>query len=155
MAEGKPCIVMPDSAGRRLRRGLLVRRQILGRVWLAAGLAGLGTMLAISVKDVGAEGDRSASQSAAPAPQTPAPAGRGASPFVPPEPLDYADRSGWTSLFDGRTLAGWSGNPEVWSVENGAITATSTAERRVGLQIEMFGLGKVNVREIWLKQFRP
>jgi 3-keto-disaccharide hydrolase len=64
--------------------------------------------------------------------QTPA-SGRGASPFfVPPEPLDYANRAGWTSLFDGRSLAGWDGNPRVWSVENGAITAVSTAERRVG-----------------------
>jgi len=63
--------------------------------------------------------------------QTPAP-GRGASPFVPPEPLDYINRTGWTPLFDGRSLAGWDGNPQVWSVENGTITAVSTAERRVG-----------------------
>src|SRR6185312_13071538 len=39
---------------------------------------------------------------------------------------------GWTALFDGRTLNGWDGNPDVWKVENGAITAASTAERRVG-----------------------
>jgi hypothetical protein len=25
----------------------------------------------------------------------------------------------------------------------------------IGLQIEMFGTGKVNFREIWLKQYRP
>jgi 3-keto-disaccharide hydrolase len=32
-------------------------------------------------------------------------------------------RSGQTmSLFDGRTLAGWEGNPNVWRVENGALT---------------------------------
>jgi hypothetical protein len=66
------------------------------------------------------------------APATPAPAGRGNSPFQPPEPLDFSDHTGWTSLFDGRTLAGWSGNPDVWRVENGAITAVSTAERRIG-----------------------
>ena len=67
-------------------------------------------------------------------PQAPAapPAGRGSSPFQPPEPLDYADRTGWTSLFDGRTLNGWSGNPDVWRVANGVMTAVSTAERRVG-----------------------
>ena len=69
-------------------------------------------------------------------PQTPpapsAPAGRGSSPFQPPEPLDYADHAGWTSLFDGRTLTGWSGNPDVWRVDNGVLTAVSTAERRVG-----------------------
>ena len=68
------------------------------------------------------------------APSTPSapPAGRGSSPFQPPEPLDYGDRTGWTSLFDGRTLTGWSGNPDVWRVENGVVTAVSTAERRVG-----------------------
>jgi hypothetical protein len=102
---------------------LMVQRQILGRVWLAAGLAGLDTMLAISVKDVGAEGDRSASQSAAPAPQAPAPAGRGASPFVPPEPLDYATgtpkRSGrtWRRPGDGKCPSPLG--PEIHSVRAG------------------------------------
>jgi hypothetical protein len=71
------------------------------------------------------------------APQPPATtpagtAGRGASPFQPPEPLDFADHAGWTALFDGRTLNGWSGNPDVWRVEEGVITAVSTAERRIG-----------------------
>jgi hypothetical protein len=90
-------------------------------VWLAAA----------SVPITGTGQDPSAAPARAQAPASP-PAGRGASPFVPPEPLDYGNRSGWTSLFDGRTLEGWSGNPAVWSVENGAITAASTAERRVG-----------------------
>jgi hypothetical protein len=80
---------------------------------------------------VGAIGIAAVAVLGAAAQQTPAPA-RAASPFVPPEPLDYANRTGWTSLFDGRSLAGWDGNPQVWSVENGAITASSTAERRVG-----------------------
>jgi hypothetical protein len=84
-----------------------------------------------AARTFGANG-RSAAGQAASAPQTPARAGRGTSPFTPPEPLDFADRAGWTSIFDGRTLNGWSGNPDVWSVENGAITAASTAERRVG-----------------------
>lgn len=73
---------------------------------------------------------------AAAAPQgqaTPAPpAPRIPSIFVPPDPLDDNDHTGWTSIFDGATLSGWDGNPEVWRVENGAITAVSTAERRVG-----------------------
>jgi hypothetical protein len=50
----------------------------------------------------------------------------------PPEPLDPADHTGWTSLFDGVSLTGWDGHPDVWSVAGGAITAESTAERRVG-----------------------
>src|SRR5437868_3349325 len=49
-----------------------------------------------------------------------------------PEPLDTSDTTGWTRLFDGATLDGWDGNPAVWKVENGAITAESTAARRVG-----------------------
>jgi len=64
--------------------------------------------------------------------QAPPVAGRGASPFQPPEPLDYGEHEGWTRIFDGQTLNGWSGNLEVWSVQEGALTAASTAERRVG-----------------------
>ena len=50
----------------------------------------------------------------------------------PPDPSDPADHTGWTSLFDGQSLKGWDGHPDVWSVAGGAITAESTAERRVG-----------------------
>lgn len=32
-----------------------------------------------------------------------------------------------TPLFDGRTLAGWEGNPQVWRVEDGALTGGSLA----------------------------
>jgi 3-keto-disaccharide hydrolase len=78
-------------------------------------------------------GPVTARQTAAPSvPPAGAPAVARPSPFVPPEPLDYANRDGWTSIFDGRTLDGWDGNPEVWSVADGAITAVSSAERRVG-----------------------
>jgi len=62
-----------------------------------------------------------------PAPQP----GRGGG-FQRPEPLDFDNHDGWTSIFDGRTLSGWDGNPDVWRVENGAITAVSTVEHRVG-----------------------
>src|SRR5689334_2688930 len=65
------------------------------------------------------------------APGAPAAAARPSS-FVRPEPLDDDDHDGWTSIFDGRTLDGWDGNPNVWSVVDGAITASSTPERRVG-----------------------
>ena len=30
----------------------------------------------------------------------------------------------YQSLFNGRNLAGWDGNPELWSVEDGAISRT-------------------------------
>ena len=36
--------------------------------------------------------------------------------------------SGWTTLFDGESLAGWDGNPKFWSVKDGAITGTTTKD---------------------------
>lgn len=35
---------------------------------------------------------------------------------------------GFVSLFDGRTLSGWRGDPAIWSVQDGAITGQTTAE---------------------------
>ncbi len=65
----------------------------------------------------------------APAPGAPRPcAGCG----IAPEPIDDQDVTGWTQIFDGKTLEGWDGNPDVWKVENGAITAESPANRKVG-----------------------
>jgi hypothetical protein len=51
---------------------------------------------------------------------------------IAPEPIDASAVEGWTRIFNGTTLEGWDGNPEVWKVENGAITAESTAARRLG-----------------------
>ena len=34
----------------------------------------------------------------------------------------------WVPLFDGTTLDGWRGDPEIWSVENGEIVGRTTAE---------------------------
>jgi hypothetical protein len=65
-----------------------------------------------------------------PAGQAPG-AGRGGG-FTQPDPLNYSDYTGWTSLFDGATLTGWDGSPAVWKVAGGAITATSTCENPVG-----------------------
>ena len=36
------------------------------------------------------------------------------------------DEEGFESIFDGETLEGWTGNPDLWSVEEGAITGTTT-----------------------------
>ena len=38
-------------------------------------------------------------------------------------------RAGWTSLFNGKDLAGWEGAPGWWTVEDGALTAQSTPEK--------------------------
>ncbi|MCO8120123.1 DUF1080 domain-containing protein [Stieleria sp. TO1_6] len=47
--------------------------------------------------------------------------------LMPAAHLDAAD-DGFVSLFDGKTLDGWDGNPKFWSVQNGAITGQTTAE---------------------------
>lgn len=38
---------------------------------------------------------------------------------------------GFVSLFNGRDLAGWEGDPRVWSVRDGAITGQTTAQLRL------------------------
>src|ERR1039458_11167 len=40
--------------------------------------------------------------------------------FAEPYPMDFTDRTGYISLFDGNSLNGWDGRPGVWSVEDGA-----------------------------------
>ncbi|MEX2187617.1 MAG: family 16 glycoside hydrolase [Pirellulales bacterium] len=39
-----------------------------------------------------------------------------------------ADEEGFKSLFDGKTLDGWDGNPKLWSVKDGTITGQTTKE---------------------------
>jgi alpha-galactosidase len=39
------------------------------------------------------------------------------------------DEAGFTPMFNGRDLSGWEGEPGLWSVEDGAITGTTTAEK--------------------------
>jgi 3-keto-disaccharide hydrolase len=46
--------------------------------------------------------------------------------FTEPKPLDFGDHQGYVSLFDGKSLKGWDGNPKFWRVENGAIVGEST-----------------------------
>ena len=35
---------------------------------------------------------------------------------------------GYVSLFDGKTLKGWDGNPDFWSVRDGAIMGQTTSD---------------------------
>ena len=39
------------------------------------------------------------------------------------------DEVGFKPIFDGKTLTGWDGNPELWRVEDGAITGQTTKEK--------------------------
>jgi len=43
----------------------------------------------------------------------------------PTQPLDLADRSGFTSIFDG-TLKNWDGDPALWKAENGMLVGETT-----------------------------
>jgi type 1 glutamine amidotransferase len=40
-----------------------------------------------------------------------------------------ADDDGFVSIFDGKTLANWDGNPDLWRVEDGCITGETTPEK--------------------------
>jgi 3-keto-disaccharide hydrolase len=81
------------------------------------------------------------------APGVPA-AGRGGP--ARPEPFDFDDHTGWVSIFDG-TLKEWDGNPAVWTVENGAITAASTEQRRVGTTYIIWKGGELGDFELKLR----
>jgi hypothetical protein len=52
--------------------------------------------------------------------QAPAPT----APKAPTAPAGTAATDGFTSLFDGRTLAGWGGDTQGYVVEDGAIKCT-------------------------------
>jgi hypothetical protein len=83
--------------------------------------------------------------------------GRGGG-FRQPDPIDFDEHDGWTSLFDGRSLAGWSGDSN-WKLEDGAIVIESTCEKPTGtvylvwqggetsdfeLKMRMKGTGSIN-----------
>src|SRR5205807_7224309 len=42
-----------------------------------------------------------------------------------------AQDEGFRPLFNGKDLAGWEGDPALWSVQDGAITGTTTDEARL------------------------
>jgi len=48
--------------------------------------------------------------------------------FIEPDPTDFADHTGYASLFDGKALTGWDGQPGVWRVEEGSIVGETAAE---------------------------
>ena len=64
---------------------------------------------------------------------TPSPGrgGRGGG-FREPDPIDFDDHTGWTSMFDGQTLNGWDGDKSYWHVHEGAIVVESTCENPTG-----------------------
>jgi hypothetical protein len=49
--------------------------------------------------------------------------------FHEPDPIDFDEHAGFTSIFDSKTLKDWDGDPETWRVENGSIIGESTKDR--------------------------
>src|SRR5450755_2089660 len=52
--------------------------------------------------------------------------------FTQPDPIDFNDHEGWTQIFDGKTLNGWDGPPDVWHVEDGSIIGVSSNDHPSG-----------------------
>jgi hypothetical protein len=52
--------------------------------------------------------------------------------FREPAPLEFGDHAGYESLFDGKSLKGWDGDPSIWRLEDGVIVGESTKEKPVG-----------------------
>jgi len=46
-------------------------------------------------------------------------------------PAAVAAEPGFKSLFNGQNLTGWSGNPDLWSVEDGCITGRTKADPKL------------------------
>lgn len=53
-----------------------------------------------------------------------------APPPVPPQtyPVADADDAGYEAIFDGKSLAGWEGDPKYWRVEGGVLVGEVTPE---------------------------
>ena len=49
-----------------------------------------------------------------------------------PGPVNFEDHTGWVQIFDGKTLDGWNGNPEIWHVADGSIIGESSPEKPSG-----------------------
>ena len=51
--------------------------------------------------------------------------------FAQPKPDPGSPGAGFVAIFNGQNLAGWDGDPRLWSVKQGAITGQSTKENPV------------------------
>ena len=57
--------------------------------------------------------------------------------------LTFAAEEGFKSLFNGKDLAGWSGRPQHWSIEDGEITGV--VPQFVLFEIDIFGLPSISL----------
>ena len=68
-------------------------------------------------------------------PPQPGPDGKvlpGMPKFHDPLPYDIDEHTGYTQLFDGKTLTGWDGDPTIWHVEDGAIVGETLKDKPRG-----------------------
>ena len=52
-------------------------------------------------------------------------------------------QSSFTEIFNGKDLSGWKGNPKLWSVQDGAITGTTTADNPLKFNTFLIWEGEV------------
>ena len=53
-----------------------------------------------------------------------------AEPAAPPTAAVAASPAGWRSLFNGRDLSGWDGDPRMWSVRDGVVHGETTPDAK-------------------------
>jgi hypothetical protein len=70
--------------------------------------------------------------------------------FRQPDPIDFDEHDGWTPLFDGKTLNGWSGDSN-WKVEDGAITIEPSCEKPTGTVYLVWQGGELSDFELKLR----
>jgi Domain of Unknown Function (DUF1080) len=114
--------------------GTLQRFTFILKGFFAGIAAACAILLITHVRASSAHQQPPAQAQPAGASQTPGAAGQGqgrggrGGGFHEPQPLNFDDHTGYASIFDGQTLAGWDGDPSVWHVEDGAIVGLSTPE---------------------------
>jgi hypothetical protein len=54
------------------------------------------------------------------------------------------DNTGFSPIFDGKTLKDWDGNPKIWRVEDGTITGETTAENPITVNTFLIWRGGTN-----------
>ena len=79
--------------------------------------------------------------------------------FADHHELPKPDKDGWITLFNGKDLAGWDGNPDIWRIKDG-YTCRLPGGCLLGLVIGPLGttcslLGCARVAWQWLRSKGP